>query len=79
MNDNDMTFIPKNWLTSNEAAKILDYAPGTLANMRVTGDGPDFIKLKGSIYYTREAIETFIEDNACTYRSTTQWKDKAYK
>ena len=68
------SFIPKNWHTTIQAARILNYAPGTLANKRVTGDGPEFIKFGGTVYYSSEAIEAYIKTKACTYRSTYEWK-----
>lgn len=75
MNNNPNNFIPENWYDSNQAARILNYAPGTLANKRVTGDGPPFIKFGGSVYYAKDDIKAFIEQNACSYRTTTEWKE----
>lgn len=52
-------------LTPDEAANILRAKKNTLAVWRMTpGAGPDFIKRGRSIFYTREAIQAYIDRNA---------------
>jgi hypothetical protein len=50
-----MTLIP-----SKEAAARLCVAEGTLANWRVLGKGPTFVRIGGKICYTDEDIQAFI-------------------
>ena len=57
---------PDNWLTTCQAARFLKCAPGTLANKRVTGDGPPFIKYGGSVYYALDALKLYLNQEANT-------------
>jgi predicted DNA-binding transcriptional regulator AlpA len=51
---------PERLLPENEAAEILGVVPGTLANWRARGIGPEYVRLGSrTIRYTREAIEAF--------------------
>ena len=43
-------------LTAKEAARILRVSEGTLANWRVTGDGPPWRKIRGSVRYTKAEV-----------------------
>lgn len=37
-------------------AAVTDLAPGTLQNLRVAGEGPDYIKRGGKIYYRKTDV-----------------------
>ena len=45
---------------SDEAARILDKATGTLSNWRSKGWGPPPIKIGGSIFYAMADLEAWI-------------------
>jgi len=49
-----------------QAAKYLDIGQGTLAQMRVSGGGPRYIKLRGRIFYDIEDLNAWIEKNKFT-------------
>ena len=66
---------PQNWLTTMQAARLLKCAPGTLANKRVRGEGPPFIKYGGSVFYAKSIIEQHLAQKACLYHSTSEWKN----
>ena len=46
-------------LTSKELAKRWGINPGTLANWRVFGNGPRFIKLGWAVVYPLDAVEAY--------------------
>jgi predicted site-specific integrase-resolvase len=56
--------------TVEQAAAALGLAVTTLNKWRVTGRGPDFIKLGGAVRYSEEALEAF--KTQCQRRSTSQ-------
>lgn len=47
-------------LTQDEVAKLLKVTTGTLANYRVTGKGPRFVK-GGRIQYRRSDVQAYLE------------------
>ena len=47
-------------LSQEEVAKLLKVTTGTLANYRVTGKGPRFVK-GGRIQYRRSDVNSYIE------------------
>ena len=51
---------PDKLLRVQQAADILGLSAGTLNKWRVTGGGPEFIKLGRNILYRRETLEAFI-------------------
>jgi hypothetical protein len=53
------------------AAGYLGCSPKTLANHRVNGTGPRFIKTMGRIYYTKADLDEFIAQGAGV-RSTAE-------
>ena len=53
-----------NFLTTKETAKKLGIAYGTLANMRMVGAGPLYIKFGWEILYDPRDVEKFIKDRA---------------
>ena len=65
---------PENWLTALEAAKLLKCKAGTLANKRVKGEGPAFIKYDGRVFYHKDVIAQHLAKRARMYRSTLEWK-----
>ena len=54
--------IPK-LLSTKEAAGQLGLPKSTLDQMRLTGDGPVFIKRGKSVFYTEEDIAEWIDSN----------------
>jgi hypothetical protein len=60
---------------SKETAARLCLAEGTLANWRVQGRGPAFVRVGGKICYRDEDIEAFIEGGVC--RSTAEKAEAA--
>jgi excisionase family DNA binding protein len=50
-------------LTTDEVAKILNIAPGSIINMRWRRTGLPYIKVGASVRYRKSAVEAFIEKN----------------
>lgn len=50
-------------ITEAEAARILNVSRGCLRQWRFRKKGPEFIKLEGTIRYSRRAILTFVADS----------------
>lgn len=66
---------PSEWLTTGQAAGLLKLAPGTLQNWRSQGRGPSFIKRGNSVFYTRKALQEYLQKYSSSYNSTTEWKE----
>ncbi|WP_325047946.1 helix-turn-helix transcriptional regulator [Hyphomonas pacifica] len=49
-------------LNTRQAAERLGLSARTLESLRVSGGGPEYIKLGRSVRYEHDAIETWIED-----------------
>lgn len=60
-------------MSSDEAASYLGYSRGTLANLRINGTGPRYIK-RGKVLYMREDLDSWLEERRVT--STTEAKAK---
>lgn len=45
---------------TREAARLTGLAEGTLANLRVRGGGPKFLKLGRAVRYSRSAIDAWL-------------------
>ena len=58
--------------TSQETAFHLRLAEGTLANWRVQGKGPAFVRVGGKICYRDEDIEAFIAGGSRRSTSETE-------
>jgi hypothetical protein len=56
------------WLKSKSVRKLLDISPGTLQNLRVTGQ-ISFKKILGSYYYKKSDIEKLFDDGRNKGRS----------
>jgi hypothetical protein len=52
------------------AQKLGDLSLGTLANWRVQGVGPEFLKIGSLVKYTDEALEAFLDQ--ARRRSTSE-------
>jgi hypothetical protein len=52
----------RKWLKSNEVRRLLLISPGTLQNLRVTGNLP-FTKIGGTLFYAYEDIQNMLEAN----------------
>ncbi len=48
------------YLTAKEAAKFLRTSPGQLANLRMRGEGPPFVRLKRKCLYEIREIENWL-------------------
>jgi hypothetical protein len=55
-----MTRVESEWLTPREAGEILRITPGTLANWRLQGRGPQFQRMGKRIRYAREDVEAWL-------------------
>ncbi|WP_050773870.1 AlpA family transcriptional regulator [Pseudovibrio sp. JE062] len=59
-------------LTADEAGKVLNISPKTLANLRCAGGGPEFQKLTNrTIRYRYADLQAFIEQN--TKQNTSEY------
>ena len=56
-------------LTTEEVAKVLGLRSGTLANMRIRGDGPHFLKLGSRVFYDPRDIDDWINESRRTSTS----------
>ena len=56
-------------LNTREAARQLDLSPRTLERYRVSGGGPEFLKLGGAVRYTAAKLNEWFE--RCTRTSTS--------
>lgn len=56
-------------LSAEQAAELLGIHRQTLANWRVSGAGPRFIKLGARVLYSPEEITTWLADNTRTSTS----------
>lgn len=52
---------PEDLLTTVEAARSLRFSPRTLERYRVTGEGPEYLKLGRRVFYHREKLDEWIE------------------
>lgn len=59
---------PVEYLTTREAEKYCRL--GGFAKRRVTGNGPEFLKIGSRVRYTREALDRFMR--ARSYRNTSE-------
>jgi len=53
------------YLTAAEAARYLRLAAGTLANRRVEGDGPPFMRLGTKIVYSSRDLDSWASARRC--------------
>ena len=64
------------YLTSAEAAELLKLSTRTLERMRVTGEGPPFMKAgagkRSRVLYRQSDISKWLEGN--TFQSTSEYK-----
>lgn len=63
------------YLRTADAAKLLSLSEGTLANWRVRGDGPPFVKLGARIAYSPEQVIAWAESRRCRSTSEAQRAD----
>lgn len=64
------------YLTQNDAADLLNLSVRTLERMRVTGDGPRFMKAgngkRSRVLYKRSEIQNWLENNS--FQSTSEYE-----
>jgi len=53
--------VAQKYLTSKEAAELLRTKVGTLANKRVKGEGPPFVKFGSKVLYEAEALTAWLK------------------
>lgn len=49
------------YLTPKQAAAVIGYSPGALANMRNSGNGPRWTKPAGRVIYSRADLVAWVE------------------
>jgi predicted DNA-binding transcriptional regulator AlpA len=50
------------WLTPEDLAKMWQFSPGTIANWRNQGKGPEYVRFGGSVVrYSPEAVKAWVE------------------
>ena len=57
-----MTDILSRYLNTRQAAAWLGIGPGTLNRMRVSGDGPRYIKIGRRVIYDRADLGEWVEE-----------------
>ncbi len=63
-------------LTVPEAAKYTRKSKSWLDQGRVYGYGPSFIKLRGSIFYSRDDLDAYIDANRLTSQDSN-WDERS--
>ena len=56
-------------LNTEQSAQRLGLSPRTLERYRVTGEGPEYLKMGHAVRYTASALERWLK--GCTRRSTS--------
>ena len=59
--ENDGAFMPRVTLTEKEAANYLGLSLSTMRRRRAAGRPPRFLRIGGSIRYTKQELDRFIE------------------
>lgn len=57
----------KEYLTEKEAALLFSLSAATLKTRRSRGEGPSYIKIGSSVFYSRAALRDFFESNKCIF------------
>jgi len=68
MNDNNQIMTPQ------QTAEFIGLATGTLAKMRLRGNGPIYIKTGRRVFYTLHDINTWIDERK--FRNTSAYNNK---
>lgn len=74
--ENENNIYPEDCLTTGQAARELQVAPGTLQNWRSMGIGPKFIKHRRNVFYLKSEIQSYKREHFCLFSSTAEWKEK---
>ena len=67
----------KRLVNTSTAAKYLALSESLLNKMRLSGDGPEFVKISRSVRYTHEALDDFIASRRRRSTSDTGAEPKA--
>jgi hypothetical protein len=51
---------PDGRMDTQNAALYLGYSKGYLHNLRVTGEGPNFAKIRGKVFYRKEDLDEWV-------------------
>ena len=51
-------------MTSAELAAVIAVTEGTLRNWRYLGDGPPYLKIGGRVWYSRSAIDAWLDEQS---------------
>ena len=78
-NENGPSIHPEDCMTTGQAARELQIAPGTLQNWRSKGIGPKFIKHRRNVYYLKSEIEKYKKKYFVSCSSTEEWKEKFWE
>lgn len=60
------------YFTAKTVCAVLDVAEQTLANWRVSGDGPKFVKRGRILYYRKEDVMTWLKGLGQPVASTSE-------
>jgi excisionase family DNA binding protein len=60
------------YLSTKEAARLLDLHPNTLTKWRITGRGPEFVKIGRIVRYRKSTLDSWLERK--TFRHTTEYQ-----
>lgn len=72
----DLKILPDGRMTTNSAAQYLGFSPGALNNYRVLGGGPEFVKVRGRVFYYQADLDKWLESFG-TSKTTAQARIKA--
>jgi hypothetical protein len=63
-------------LSAADAAEFLGMAGATLARWRLTGEGPEFVKVGNRIFYRRPALEQYVSERTFPHTSAYALRKK---
>ena len=64
---------PAEYFTTKQAERYYPISGSYLAKLRLTGDGPEYIKIGRRVFYSRSAFEAWLRQNR--RRSTSECDD----
>ena len=66
-----MSIIEQRYFDTKQAAAYLTVSPGTLAHMRVTGDGPRYARVGRRVIYALEDLDAWVEERKQRFTGET--------
>jgi hypothetical protein len=73
----EVRIYPDGRLDGRNASAYLGLSEKTLACMRSTGDGPEFIKLGKRCFYQRETLDSWVQSRRATSTADARAKRRA--